>query len=92
MTLAATLELLEPTNVNKTRDALLSARHLDGTFYTSRDVEALEKQRIFMKEWLFLAREEEELDQRVREFEKIQKESFAKLQQKTFRQRTLLLA
>ena len=40
----------------------------------------------------FLAREEEELDQRVREFEKREKESFAKLQQKTFRQRTLLLA
>ena len=59
MTLAATHELLEPTSVTKTRDALLSARHLDGHFYTSRDVQDLEKERIFMKEWLLLAREEE---------------------------------
>ena len=59
MTLAETRDLLEPAKVSKTRDALLSARHLDGSFYTSRDVEALEKERIFMQEWLFLAREEE---------------------------------
>ena len=59
MTLAETRDLLEPAKVSKTRAALLSARHLDGSFYTSRDVEALEKERIFMQEWLFLAREEE---------------------------------
>ena len=59
MTLAANHELLEPTNVTRTRDALLSAHHLDGSFYTSPEVQALEKERIFLKEWLFLAREEE---------------------------------
>ena len=41
MTLAETHELLEPAKVSKTRDALLSSRHLDGSFYTSPEVEAL---------------------------------------------------
>ena len=59
MTLAATLELLEPANLARTRDALASAHHLGGTFYTSPDIQALEKERIFMKDWLFLARVEE---------------------------------
>ena len=59
MTLAATRELLEPANLAKTRAALLSARHLGGPFYTSPDIQALEKERIFMKDWLFLARVEE---------------------------------
>ena len=59
MTLAATDDLLEPTKVSKTRDALLSSRHLDGSFYTSPEIEALEKERIFMKEWLFMGREEQ---------------------------------
>ena len=59
MSLAATDELLAPTSVSTMRDELLSARHLDGSFYTSLEIEALEKERIFTKEWLFLAREEE---------------------------------
>lgn len=59
MTLAATRELLDPAKISETRDALLSARHLDGSFYTSPEIEAFEKMRIFMKEWLLLAREEE---------------------------------
>ena len=59
MTLAETHELLEPAKVSKTRDALLSSRHLDGSFYTSPEVEALEKERIFMKEWLFMGRQEQ---------------------------------
>ena len=59
MTLAAILELLEPANLVRTRDALASAHHLGGPFYTSPDIQALEKERIFMKDWLFLARVEE---------------------------------
>ena len=59
MTLARTHDLLEPAKVSKTRDALLSSRHLDGSFYTSTEIQALENERIFMKEWLFMGREEQ---------------------------------
>ena len=40
----------------------------------------------------YLMREEEELEQRVREFERREKEKFAQLQQKTLSQRAQLLA
>ena len=40
----------------------------------------------------FLAREEEEVQKRIRDFEKRERESFARLQQRTFTERTLLFA
>lgn len=40
----------------------------------------------------FLAREEEEMELRIRDFERTEKENFARLQRKTFTQKTLLFA
>ena len=40
----------------------------------------------------FLAREEEAVEERVREFEKRERDSFARLQNRTLAQRTLLFA
>ena len=49
-------KLLAPKNLARTRADLLTARHIDGGFYNSPEVQALEKERIFMREWLVLAR------------------------------------
>jgi hypothetical protein len=40
----------------------------------------------------YLAREEEDMEERIREFERKEKDTFARLQHKTFTQRTLLFA
>lgn len=45
--------------VSRTRGDLRSARHLPGDFYTSKEIEALERERIFSREWLCVARQEE---------------------------------
>ncbi|WP_407792364.1 aromatic ring-hydroxylating oxygenase subunit alpha [Pigmentiphaga litoralis] len=43
----------------KTRDHLLRARHLPGDVYSSNEIYALEKDRIFMTHWLSVGRVEE---------------------------------
>ncbi|MGB6103840.1 MAG: aromatic ring-hydroxylating dioxygenase subunit alpha [Pusillimonas sp.] len=43
----------------RTRDTLAEARHLPGKIYSSDEIAAQEKERIFMKEWLCVARVEE---------------------------------
>ena len=45
--------------VQRTMSPLDEARHLPGEIYTSAEVLALEKERIFMKDWLCMARVEE---------------------------------
>ena len=45
--------------VDQTRQDLSRSRHLPGDFYTSKDIEKLERENIFQKEWLCVAREEE---------------------------------
>ena len=45
--------------MNRARAALPAARHLPGDFYTSLDIQQLERDRIFRREWLCVAREEE---------------------------------
>ena len=45
--------------VKRTMNPLDEARHLPGDIYTSAEVLALEKQRVFMKDWLCMARVEE---------------------------------
>ena len=42
-----------------TREKLLRSRHLPGGVYSSADIYALEKERIFMTHWLSVGREEE---------------------------------
>jgi len=42
-----------------TRRPLLAARHLPGFFYDSTEMQALEKEKIFMRDWLCLGRVEE---------------------------------
>lgn len=51
-------ESLRLKAVNMRRD-LPQARHLPSEFYASREVEALEKQAVFLKHWLCIGREEE---------------------------------
>jgi phenylpropionate dioxygenase-like ring-hydroxylating dioxygenase large terminal subunit len=43
----------------RTREPLAKARQLPGTLYTSKEVESLEKERIFLRTWLCVGREEE---------------------------------
>ena len=45
--------------VRRTMNPLDEARHLPGEIYTSAEVLALEKERLFMKDWLCMARVEE---------------------------------
>ncbi|HCU89305.1 MAG TPA: hypothetical protein DGR97_05160 [Gammaproteobacteria bacterium] len=45
--------------VKRTRENLGNSRHLPGDFYTSTDVEALERTHIFGQEWLCVGRQEE---------------------------------
>ena len=45
--------------VARTREDLSNARHLPGDFYTSTDIEALEREQIFGRDWLCVGREEE---------------------------------
>ena len=45
--------------VRRTMNPLDDARHLPGEIYTSAEVLALEKERLFMKDWLCMARVEE---------------------------------
>ncbi len=47
------------TAVKRTREKLSNARHLPGDFYTSTDIEALERTHIFGREWLCVGRQEE---------------------------------
>ena len=51
--------LLEQDDLGATREALPQTRHLPGRFYTSPELQELEKRRIFMKDWLCVARLEE---------------------------------
>ena len=44
---------------DKTRQKLSVARHLPGAVYSSADIYALEKEKIFMTRWLSVARVEE---------------------------------
>ena len=58
----ATSEILSPgTNgdFGETRAALSKARHLPGYIYTSPEVYQLEKDKVFMKDWLCVGRMEE---------------------------------
>ncbi len=43
----------------ETRKKLLSSRHLPGEVYSSPEIYAMEKEKIFMKDWLSVGREEE---------------------------------
>ena len=45
--------------VEETRQPLHSARHLPGYVYTSPEILALEKEKIFMRDWLCMGRVEE---------------------------------
>ena len=45
--------------IARTRDTLHRARHLPGHVYTSPDIYRLEKERIFMRDWLCVGRMEE---------------------------------
>ena len=51
--------LLGLDDLDATREALPQTRHLPGRFYTSPELQDLEKRRIFMKDWLCVARLEE---------------------------------
>ena len=57
----AVSETLAPGNgdFSRTRDTLHRARHLPGWVYTSPEVYRLEKEKIFMKDWLCVGRVEE---------------------------------
>ena len=50
---------LSAEGLDRIRRPIGSARHLPGAFYFSPEIEALEKQNIFMKDWLCVARVEE---------------------------------
>jgi len=47
------------SGIEKVRAPLETARHLPGEFYSSPSIAALEKERIFLKTWLCVGREEE---------------------------------
>ena len=47
------------TDFERTRDTLPKARHLPGYVYTSPEIYQLEKEKIFMKDWLCIGRIEE---------------------------------
>ena len=51
-----------PPEAARTRQPLSQARHMPAHFYTSPEIYAREKERIFQKEWLCMGRVEE-LDQ-----------------------------
>ncbi len=56
----ATIQLRELSpRFEKTRESLLRARHLPGGVYSSEEIYALEKERIFMTHWLSVGRVEE---------------------------------
>jgi len=57
-TAAIQLRELSP-RFDKTRESLLRARHLPGGVYSSADIYAMEKERIFMTHWLSVGRAEE---------------------------------
>jgi phenylpropionate dioxygenase-like ring-hydroxylating dioxygenase large terminal subunit len=53
------IEKISPAAFSRTREELRSARHLPGYVYTSPEILELEKDRIFMRDWLCLGRIEE---------------------------------
>lgn len=57
-TAASQLKELEP-GFEQTRKSLLSARHLPGYVYSSPEIYAMEKERIFMTHWLSVGRVDE---------------------------------
>ena len=59
MSVAETTSPKPDEQIAETRRALAEARHLPGRFYNAPDIYDLEKQRIFLKDWLCVARADE---------------------------------
>jgi choline monooxygenase len=55
----AQIEMISPAAFRTTRAELKSARHLPGYVYTSPEILEIEKDRIFLRDWLCLGRVEE---------------------------------
>ena len=59
MSVAETLDQTRGVGTELTRVGLTKATHIGGEFYTSPEIAALEKDNIFMHDWLWVARAEE---------------------------------
>lgn len=59
MSISETLPADPPADFAQTRASLQKARHLPGYVYTSPEIYQLEKEKIFMKDWLCVGRMEE---------------------------------